>query len=353
MATKRGMCPYCKSRHYFLVNPEATVCFCGNYHQMEPELAINTYENYVNNAVAKADDTLEVVCNPILAYKEYADVIEFDDSITKAYLGRILCLVYMSKVRKAHIDDARILLNTGTDKYFKKPSDAPLIISYLRKTVRVVEDYLTAVNKRLTFRDYFYGLDCLTLYLTHVQEVIDFENEVLETALFVKKKYESEKIDALLNFLDEKISSKERILKDYSHILVTGDYYKFNKIEHDKTASVVQVPKKHIDTKTSRYRMASLDIAENKTKRYIKDEVFKDYTDTIRARKFSFFWFGLFYTLAAASGICIYAFKDDFTLTIVSILGLSVFFILGTIFLILNLFWGSLINKKKRKLEIY
>ncbi|MCR4912062.1 MAG: hypothetical protein K5925_06090 [Bacilli bacterium] len=357
MATKRGLCPYCKINNIqhsiFLVNPEASSVFCGtNMHQINPIVAIRNYEHYMEKMIAKADNTLNVVCNPYLAYQEYADVIEIDDSYIEPYLGRLLCLVYMSKVRSSHLIDAKLLLEVGIEKNFTKISDAQLVFSFLRRIVKVTEEYLTAVRKRLTFRQFFYDTDCLKLYLTHVAEAKEFENVIYDATNVIKKKYENEKINTFLNYLAEKISEKEMYLGDYEFITVAGITYKYDKTNLDYSVEIKNCKKKTIDAKTSRYRMASLS-PEAKNMRFIKDEVFKDYTSMIRAKKAAVVWFILFYIAFAACGACAYFFKDNFHLFIIFVAASGLLFVLGTVFLSLNISWSSQINKKKRKLEVY
>ena len=350
MATKRGMCPYCKNHNYFLVNPEAMSCFCGtNMHQISPAEAINTYNSYVDGMIAKANNTLEIVGNSELAYQEFADVIELDDSITYAYLGRILCLIYMSKVRKSYINDARLLLDKAADECFKKTSEYHMIVSFLKKIVKVAEEYLEVVHKKLTLKSYFYDTKCLKLYLTHVNEVKDFENEALEVMTSIKKKYANEKVDMLLNFLDELITTKEMFLNSEDHALVYGDYYKFKEIKNN-SAEIVKVENKHIDTKLVRYRLATLDSSNNKA-RFIKDDVFKDYTAIIRSRKVVCAWFILLYIFAAFCGVSAYIFREK-PIIFYSASGLGgLLFIIAFILMILFISWGAKIKKKKAKVE--
>ena len=357
MATKRGLCPYCKINNIqhsiFLVNPEASSVFCGtNMHQINPVVAIRNYEHYMERMIAKADNTLNVVCNPYLAYQEYADVIEIDDSYIEPYLGRLLCLVYMSKVRCSHLIDAKLLLEVGIEKNLNKSSDAILIFTSLRRIVKTTEEYLTAVRKRLTFRQYFYDTDCLKLYLKHVAEAKEFENTIFDAVSAIKKKTENEKINTFLNYLAEKISEKEVFLSDYDFVTVDGITYKFDKIKDDYTVEIKNSKKKMVDTKTSRYRMASLN-ADNKNLRFIKDEVFKDYTSMIRAKKVALVWFILFYAAFLGTGACTYFFRNDFHLFIIFIAASVLLFTFGTVFLALDISWSSQINKKKRKLEVY
>lgn len=351
MATKRGMCPYCRNRNYFIVNPEAMSCFCGtNMHQLSPLEAINTYNKYIDGLISKANETLEVVGNAELAYQEFADVIEIDNSITYAYLGRILCLIYMSNVRKAYIDDARLLLETAADEYFKKTGEYQMIIASLKKTVKVVEEYLSIVYSKLSLKSFFFDEKCLKLYLMRVRQVSEFENEILEAVTSIKKRYANEKVDFLLNFLDELITSKELLLNDDEHILVNGDHYKVTEIKPNGNVEISIIKNKKTDTsRLQRYRMSSLD-SSNKQARYIKDEVFKDYTSIIRSRKVVGPWVIILYALAAFCGVSAYIFKNK-PVVFYSATGTgALLFILATILLILFISWGIKIKKKNDRL---
>ena len=350
MATKRGMCPYCKNHNYFLVNPEAMSCFCGtNMHQISPAEAINKYNSYVDDLIAKANNTLEVVGNSDLAYQEYADVIELDDSVIYAYLGRILCLIYMSTVRKSHVNDARVLLETTADESFRKTSDFPMVIHFLKKIVKITEEYLEGVRKKLSLKTYFYDQKCLKLFLTRTNEVREFENSILEIVTAIKKKFVNEKVDFLLNFLDELITNKELFLND-EHILVLGEHYQVSKIHKNGEVEISKIENKHTDTKLARYRLSTLD-SSNKNARYIKDEVFKDYTRIIRSRKIILFWFIFFYVAAVFCGVSAFMLRAN-PIVLYTAAGVGILlFILATIFMIMFVSWGVKIKKKKDRLE--
>ena len=351
MATKRGMCPFCKNHNYFLVNPEAMSCFCGtNMHQISPVEAINTYNNYVDGLISKANNTLEVVGNSELAYQEFADVIELDNSITYPYLGRILCLIYMSKVRKSHVNDARVLLETTAEEYFRKASEYPMIIHFLKKIVKVTEEYLDGVHRKLSLKGYFYDVQCLKLYLSHINEVMVFENSILEIVTGIKKKFVNEKVDFLLNFLDELITAKEMFLNDEEHVLVVGEHYKVSEVKDNGEFEVVKVEEKRTDTKLVRYRLATLD-SNNKKARYIRDVVFKDYTAMIRSRKVIGVWFILFYVFAVVCAVSAYILKDTPVVFYSSTAAGIASFITATILMILFASWGAKIKKKKDRLE--
>ena len=351
MATKRGMCPYCRNNNYFLVNPEAVSCFCGtNIHQISPQDAIAKYDRYIDNLIYKANDTLELVGNANLAYQEYADVIELDEAITYPYFGRILSLIYMSKVRKSRLDDARLLFITGESQHFNKLSEVPLIVASIRKIARLCEDYLSRVYRQLTLKQFYYDSSCLTLYMKHVYEVMEFEKELLEYLTSIKKKFQSEKIDTVLNYLDEMIAEKERKLNDYEHVIISGEHYKVILPHDHQELSVELIPNKTTNTKTARYRLSTLDSGDKK-KRYIKDVIFKDYTSIIGQRKRFLFYTITSSILCVGAGISAVFFYDNFILFISLLIGAGVLFLFAILTLIFFIIWSTKISKKKHNRE--
>lgn len=354
MATKRGLCPYCDntnlSRSIFLVNPEASIVFCGtNMHQIAPIDAINAYNETIKKMIARADNTINVVCDPGLAYQEYADVLAVDDTVIHAYFGRILCLIYMSTVRKTFIEDATILLKLLAEKFTPKVSEAEAYYKFYRKLISVTEEYQNLVNKRVTFREYYYDTDCLKIYLRLAKQVVDFETVIYDCVLKIKDKYNSQKIDTILNYLNEKVTQKEYQLSNGEFILASGEHYKFIK----STFEGVEIEKinKFIDTKVTRYRMATLD-QNNKELRQIKDEVFRNYTKFIKAKNASVFWFILLFVIALGSAITASFFFQDllYFIILVAVSGLAL--IGGIVFLSLFISWSNIINKKK-KMEVF
>ena len=357
MATKRGICPYCKNEYIhnsiFLVNPEAVNCFCGsNMHQITPKEAIDAYNNYILKAIEKADRLLEVTCDPVGAYAAYGEIIDIDDTVLHAYLGRVLCLLYMSKTRKSYLAEARVLLEKDSDTNgITHLVNSPMVFSFFRKIVTVIEEYIQAVKKVLTFRKYFYDTDCLALYFTHIHDALILEESIYDFSTEIQDKDNgAHDYDAFIKVLEEKIKEKERILFEYDFVTTDGLTYKYVKpTVNNHSSEIVLLTNPMVDTKTSRYRMATLS-PNDKNRRYITDEIFKDYTKVIKARKGCIAWSIVFYFLSLASGICVYLFKDVFLYFILAIVGTAIFFILGTIFLILIITWGYQISEKRRKM---
>ena len=193
----------------------------------------------------------------------------------------------------------------------------------------------------------------MKLYLTRVNEVKNFENEALEVVTAIKKKFVNEKVDLLLNYLDEQITSKERLLNDYDHALVSGDLYVVSEIKNNGELVLQVVENKKIDTsKLQRYRMASLD-SSNKKARYIKDDIFKDYTGLIRARRVIGPWFIICYIASVFCGVSAFLFRHN-PFVLYTAVGVGAFMlILGFVFMILFISWGIKLKKKKEKVEKY
>ena len=174
MATRKGICPYCNipkiENRIFLVNPEASVCFCPNcMKEMDPALAINSYDSYLKNLLNIADESLYIKCDPALAYQDYGAIIEIDNTVTESYLGRLLCMAYMSKVRSNYLNEARALLSDEVNEHFLKASELPKFIPFLKKMNRVLDDYEYVLTRRLSYRGlYFYDIACLSLYLKSI-----------------------------------------------------------------------------------------------------------------------------------------------------------------------------------------
>lgn len=354
MATRRGICPYCKNEYIhnsiFLVNPEAANCFCGtNMHQISPKDAIDAYVDYINKAVKKADDLLNITCNPNEAYDAYAAVIDVDDTILHAYLGRILCLLYMSKTRKSYFEEARALLEVDSEKsFFTHLVNSSLVFEFFKRMVNVVEEYLIAVKKVLTFRKYFYDEECLALYFTHISGALNFEKEIDEIATEISNKdTDNPLFNSFLNFLHEKMKEKERILYEYDFITTDGKTYKFVQMKADNNAEIVVLSVPIVDTKTSKYRMATLNL-EDKKLRHIKENIFRDYTKIIKARKASIFWCIFCLAISIAAGISIYFLLENFLYFIIAIVGCAVFLIISIILFVLIITWGIEITHKRK-----
>ena len=349
MGTKRGVCPYCQSNNLnhriFLVNPEAATVFCPTcMREMEPKLAIDSYNKIIEKMLKKADHTLLVACDPVTAYRQYANVLEIEKNNSKALLGRILCLIYTSKVRVSYLVEATELLETITHKGVEELNN---YVASLKKINFALDEYDQALYKRLTVRNAFYDEECLKLYLKHLYDIIKFKKNILGKLIAIKKDYASQDNEVLINMIDAKIEEKEVILKR-EHPLLVGTSYKYLKIMGEKVY-LEQVNSKET-FKFLKKRLPSLN--ETKGSRVIKDQVFKDYTPVINAMKMSSFFVVLFFLCAAGCGTASYFFYDRPDLLIFAILVslAGVFFVLFISFVLLHFIWRKTLKKRKARI---
>lgn len=348
MGTQKGLCPHCQNktfeRRIFQVNPEASTCFCPVCMQgVDPKVAIAGYRKHIDAMLALADNTLFVTCDPTLAYQQYADVLELEPSEAHALLGRILCLVYMCKVRKSFLPEASILLeNTSTESV-----NLDDFVFFLKKINFALDEYDEALRKRLSFKEHFYDLDCLKLYWARLYEIIKMKEKIRSLMSDIKKIHPSHQNEVLINILDHNIDEKNAILH-LETFVVDGHSYIYERF-HNSGSVLVSSGKKEEENKFTRYRLSSLN-KDEKGKRYIKDEIFKDYTKVVAMKKASLVLAIIFFLFAGGFGAAAALFKDDFIFFVSFVSAGGVLFIGAILFFVLHLCWRAVL--KKRKLRI-
>ena len=348
MATKKGLCPYCKTqrldRRIFPVNPEASTCFCPTcMKEMEPQLAIDGYKSLIENLLSEADKTLFVTCDPILAYQQYADIIEIEAKETHALLGRILCLIYMGKVRKSLIKEASTLLETVT-------YDITNIVDYvffLKKIDFALNEYDEALLKKLTFKGYYFDVDCYKTYLVHLYEVIKMKELILDIFKEIKKKYSSQQNIETIEEIERNIDEKKRILHLESY-LANGMSFQYTKMTNGKAC--VENTNHDIETHLYRYRLSTLN-ENDKKNRYITDEVFKDYTKVAHAKVVSLVFAIFAFVIALGFGGLAAWFNKDVIYFYSFIASGGASLIISLILLILHLRWKRILNKRKLRID--
>ena len=348
MATKKGLCPYCQphrvERHVFPVNPEASTCFCPLcMKEIEPKVAIDGYNELISKLLLKADNTLFVTCDPVLAYSEYASVLELEPKEAHALLGRILCLIYMGKVRKSYLAEAITLLENTS----YQGCDIDEFVFFLKKINFALDEYESAINKKLTFKTYYYDLDCLKLYWNHLSETIKMKENILSICKEIRKEHKGAQVEVMINMLEHNIDEKKKILHLNTYVS-SGKCYKFVKYAYGK--AVVEEVKKEVETHLSRYRLSTLDENE-KHKKYISDEVFKDYTKTVSATKVALAFSIICYLLMGGCVGTAVIFKDNLIFFYSFVGGAALLFIIATILLILFISWKMLLKKRKLRID--
>ena len=348
MATQKGLCPYCQNKRFerriFQVNPEASTCFCPVcMKEVNPKLAIKGYQDHIDKLLSVADNTLFVTCDPTLAYQQYAAVLELEPQDVKALLGRILCLVYMGKVRKSYLGEASTLL----ENIQLKSVNLNDYVFSLKKINFALDEYHDALIKKLSFKGRYFDLDCLKLYLSHLYEIVKMKELILSQMKNVKKLNEFHQNDVLINMLSHDVEEKS----DYLHsdlMILDGHKYRYERIYNGRV--FVEDVKSRIDNRYNRYRVATLDEKE-KNKKYIKDEIFKDYTKVVYANKVSLAVAIFVYLLSGgftAAGVML---RNDQIIFISFIACAGALFAFATLILILHFYWRNILKKRKLRID--
>lgn len=347
MGTKNALCPYCQpyrsDMRVFPVSAEASVAYCPFcMKEISPKKAIDLYNSVINNMLEKADNTLFVACDPALAYQQYADVLEIEKYNSRALLGRILCLIYTSKVRNSYLVEAKTLLENISHKGIDEVNN---YVVFLKKISFALDEYNAALLKKLSnHRNFFYDEECLKLYLKHLLEILKFKKDILDNLKEIREDYLSQRNDKLLNLVNHDIEAKEGLLRTV-HFLVNGKGYKVTKIVGEKI--YVDTTGDFTDVRTNRRQYS---LTQEKGKRVIKDLAFEDFTPIIRAKNASIFIIIFSLLAAGGCGACIYFFKDTPLYFYLSIAGAGFFGLLAITFIALHFMWKSFL--KKRKLRI-
>ncbi len=350
MASKKGICPYCNYRapilsRIFLVNAEATVCYCPNcMRELAPKKAIENYTNTVNRLLEKADNTLFVACDPVKAYRQYADVLEVEGDNYRALLGRILCLIYTSKVRKEYLSDANELLEGISHKGVDQTNN---YVQALKTINFALEEYDTALIDRLIYKEHFYDEDCMKLYLAHLYDIIEFKKDILDKLKYIRKNYTTQDNSEVIKTMEDEIEKKDHSLHG-DNFTVDGVGYSFVKIKGDKA-----VIEKNNQVSNARFNKRHLKTLKEgaKGKKAIKDVVFKDYTPIIRVRNLSIPFFILLVLGAATCGVFAalqYTIQMHFILFLVA--G-SICFAAAVVLFIFILIWTNVLRKRKMRID--
>ena len=353
MATRKGICPYCNiariENRIFTVNPEAAICFCPNcMREVEPSAAIKAYDDYIVSLIDKADESLFMKCDPEAAYQDYAKIIETDPTVVEGYLGRLLSMVYMSKIRSNYLKEVSILLGEEAEAYFLKTNVLDKFVPFLKKINRVVDEYYSVCARRLSYRDkYFYDVSCLTTFLRRVDEIYEFKSDILKYCMVMRRKYSHQTVEVLINLLEQSLDKLER-LKERDFALASGVYFHLVEYKPDGEAVVEKVNNKKSASFNvlKKIRLHSLD-PNAKGKKYINDVVFKNYTRVMKASKAAAFWYTFFFLLAAGAGVAAYFFFADKMVFYILVAAGALCLLLGIVFLSLRLSYKKIIKKRR------
>ena len=349
MATKNGVCPYCQLSHLanriFPVNPDASTVFCPScMREIDPKKAIDGYNAIIKKMVDKADSTLFVACDPVVAYQEYADVLEYEPENSKALLGRILCLIYTSKVRKSYLVEANALLQIINHK---GADEANNYVATLKRVNFALDEFDTALNKKLSFHGYYYDEECLKLYLKHLYDIFKFKSDILDKLLKLRKDYSSQKNEVLINLINHSVQEKERQLKGTKY-LISGQGVRLSKIVGDKV--YLEQTKDKVDYHYPRKHSFTLGEGD-KTHKTIKDRIFKDYTPMIAMKKAAIVISVIMLLAALGLGITSYFYLDDKLFFYIFVISGGVAALIALILFIVYLVWRRILKKREMRID--
>ena len=275
MALKKGYCSKCTTKNelnrIFWVNSEAEHCFCPRcMAKLDPKTAIADYEMFIANKLLEAQRMLYQATDFYGAYCKFAEVLDVEEDSDQARLGRIISLIYMSKLRKSKFKETTILLKSEAAAHFHKMKDLDIYAKTLRKCFRAIDEYDTLFRKRLMVKKTFYSVDCLKLFIQRLSEIIDLKNLLIEELIFVNEKIEDEKIQNAIDEYKESVKLSQKELKQ-KYPTVDGTKYGLAKINDNG-----EIILGYGDTKTkpiTHYRHHTLSDKDDKGT-LIKDDVY-------------------------------------------------------------------------------
>lgn len=353
MSLKKAYCPNChfknEKNHVFLVNEDALTCYCPRcLSEFQPKDVINKYNQILNKKIDNAKALLYSAINMQLAYQKFADLIEFDNECVDGYYGRLLALIYISTLRHPRFDDFNLLFQVNNSMFRK--SDREQYVRFLDKCNNAIKEYETNFIKRLSFKKYFYDIDCLKLYFKNLIQIKSSLNLLLKEVHYIKNtlKFSSVQLLNLEQDLTENIAKNDDKFADKYQ---TFEGYIYSFVEESKNGDILlghndsrkKAVLKHIKFKT-------LTPGENHKGSVIKDKVYPDNTNVYKLMKVTFPMFCVFITLMIVSLILLFILKDKITFYIFLISSIS-FAFLSICFVILHLISRFKLNKRRQLIK--
>lgn len=308
---KKAYCPHHKTENeldrIFSVNPDAEVCYCPIcMSELKPKEAIENYNYFIAAKITKAERLLYRDTRFYEAYCAFGRIIEIDPNSYRARFGRILSLVYMSKLRKTHFADAALLLEGESEKYFNKIKDQISYIKFLQRINAALDEYKKRLYRKITIKDRFYNADCVELYFERIHEILGLKNLILDGLQRCSAKVEEERISHLLKSVE---TSVKELNKEFNSAVATpdGTRYKVEKVVNDK-----QILISKLDERLNPYnRYIKYKLNENeKQGRLLKDKVYPDNSHLTLLTNIALPLMVILYALSAITCIAIILFKD-------------------------------------------
>ena len=348
---KKAYCPHCKTENeldrIFLVSPDAEVCYCPNcLREYHPKDVIDNYNYFIVTKITRAERLLYRDTKFYDAYCAFADIIEIDSSICKARFGRILSLIYMSKLRKTNFANATLLLDNEADQYFRKMKDQTSYVKFLSRANTALEEYEKRLHKKSTIRDRFYNEDCVALYYQRLYEIIQMKKLLLEESQKSWAKSNDNRTEHLIRVIEESVNILE--LK-FSSVFTTaeGVNYKVSKVTSPTQIVVTALEKK--SNPINHYVIYKLDDNEKRGK-LLNDKVYPDNVHIIALIKAALPLMISFYAVFVAPFIMTFFVKNhqhDLILYIVAACSL----VIAITWMVLFIVWKSQLSKRHHLID--
>ena len=273
---KRGFCTYCQGDEklrIFGVNKGAENCHCPHCtHLMDPKEAIENYRNMISNHLKRASRYLFDSTEYLLAYQEFAHIIDLDDSIRVAYFGRILALVYLSTLRTSKINFAFLMHRQQAPKFHYQETMEEYF-HFLLLLLDALDIYVNKMKRRLTSRGVFYDTDCVILYLKRLDEIRSYKDFISSEV-----DYFSDSRGQLKDLIKEVTTRVKESDEEYENIFhdiyqtANGLSYKFVTFG-DNSMPTINICKNQDAQKVRRVKPISLYPKDNKKSR-IRDDIY-------------------------------------------------------------------------------
>ena len=270
MSIKKGYCTNCnkydEGRRIFDVNTDAKYCYCPHCgKKYTPKVAIHNYDRAISLYLKRGYYYLKNTGNPKAAYGIFAYVLELEHYNKTAKLGRLLSLAYLSTLRRNRFLEVKELL-TMESEIFKVSKTRREYTAFLVSLHKCVQDYIIKAKKKLTFREYFYDINCLKLYYSLISDAITLLRVVVNELSMIEE-------ERLAFTVSDTIKDYEN---EYNIAFFTVDGQEQRLVNFTKNGEplIVNGKRREDTTKLMRYRMASLDEDKKKNYRYIKDNIF-------------------------------------------------------------------------------
>ena len=348
---KRAYCPHCRTEEelerIFMVSPDAEICYCPNcLRKYKPKDAIDNYNYFVSTKITKAERLLYRDTKFYDAYCAFADIIDFDTTNCRARFGRILSLIYMSKLRKTNFANAMLLLDNEADQYFRKMKDQTSYMKFLSRANAALDEYEKRLHRKITIRDRFYNEDCVALYFQRLYEIIQMKKLLLEESQKSWAKVADNRTEHLIRAI-EASTSVLQVKFDDMVITTEGVCYKVAKVASPKQILVSTLDERHSPLKN--YVRYKLDENEKRGK-LLNDKVYPDNIHILALIGTALPMMIIFYAAFVGSFATTFFTKNNkYDLALYVVAGASV--VAAIIWMVLFIVWKAQLSKRHHLID--